>query len=360
VRDKLARAGVEVGLSVAVAAAALAVSMLVVAASGASAGDTISTFYTGAFGSSDAIGSTIQKMVPLVLVALAWIVVFSGGRFHVGFPGQILIGGALSTVVALKLSGLPGVLHLPLAVVAGIIGGALYASIAAWMWARRGVNELLSTLLLNLVAIQVIAWLVRGPLQEPGKTLPQTDFIKDSGLWPALPGQIFIHWDVVLIPVCVVVVAAVLMRTSFGFRLRLTGDNDSTARHAGVSPKRIGVQAIVASGALAGLAGASLILSGETRAMSDNFDAGYGYQGIAVALLARNSPIGAIPAALMFAALAQGGGVVEAQVGVSSAVVGLTQGLVIVFVLAAGGLLYARRRRSTGGPPAAGTAGAEA
>lgn len=344
-KERLSRAGVEVGLSVAVAACALAVSMLIVAASGASASDTMSTFFTGAFGSSDAVGSTVQRMVPLVLVALGWILVFSGGRFHVGFQGQILIGGALSTVVALKLGSLPGVIHLPLAVLAGILGGALYASVAAWLWAKRGVNEILSTLLLNLVAIQVIAWLVRGPLQEPGRTLAQTDFFAASALWPRLPGQIFVHWDVVLVPACVVLISAVLLRTSFGFRLRLTGANDTAARHAGVSPARIGVQAIVVSGGLAGLAGASLVLGGETGAMTDNFDAGYGFQGIAVALLARNSPLGSIPAALLFAALAQGGGVVEAQVGVSSAVVGLTQGLVIVFVLAAGGLLYAARRR---------------
>ena len=342
---RFGRAGVDLGLSIGVTACALAVSLLLAVASGASAGDTASAFLTGAFGSGDAVGSTLQKMVPLVFVALGWILVFSGGRFHVGFQGQILIGGIFSTVVALKLSSLPGFLHLPLAVLAGIVGGALYAAVAAWLWAKRGVNEILSTLLLNLVAIQVVAWLVRGPLQESGHTLSQTDFFSDSALWPALPGQTFVHWDVLLMPVGVLLVSAVLLRTTFGFRLRLTGANDTAARHAGVSPTRIGVQVIVASGALAGLAGGSLILAGGTRAMTDNFDVGYGFQGIAVALLARNSPIGSIPAALLFAALSQGSGLVEAQAGVSSAVVGVTQGLVIVFVLASGGLLDTARRR---------------
>ncbi|MCW2739997.1 MAG: hypothetical protein JWR45_419 [Blastococcus sp.] len=343
--SRLLAGAVAAAVSVGVAACAFAVSLLIVVAAGGSAGAVTSAFLTGAFGSGDAVASTIHRMVPLVLVALGWILVSSGGRFHVGFPGQILVGGVFSTVVALEVTSLPAVVHLPLAVLAGVLGGALYAALAAWLWARRGVNEILSTLLLNLVAIQLVAWLVRGPLQESGKTLSQTDFLPDSALWPRLPGQTFIHWDLLFLPLCVLLVTAVLQRTSFGFRLRLTGANETAARHAGISPKRIGAQAIVASGALAGLAAASLVLAGETQAMTDNFEAGYGFQGIAVALLARNSPVGAIPAALLFAAMAQGGGLVEAQAGVSSAVVGITQGLVIVFILAAGAVLYARRRK---------------
>jgi ABC-type uncharacterized transport system permease subunit len=342
----LKRAGIDLAISAAVAMAALVVAMLVVMASGASPTETLRVFVEGAFGNANAVGSTVQRMVPLVLVALGWIVVFSGGRFHVGFQGQLLIGGALSAFVVLQMDGLPAFVLLPLAVIIGICGGAAYAAIAAWLWAARGVNEILSTLLLNLVAIQVIAWLVRGPMQEPGNTLPQTDFFVEAGSWPALPGQIFVHWDVLLIPIAVTVVVVLLRRSRFGFKLRLVAANETAARYADVSPRRIGATAIILSGAFAGLAGSSLILAGETRAMADNFDAGYGFQGIAVALLARNSPIGCIASALLFAALAQGGGVVEATVGVSSAVVGLTQGLVIVFVLAAGGWQALERLRN--------------
>lgn len=342
----LKRAGIDLTISAAVSLAALAVAMLVVMISGSSPTETLRVFFQGAFGDAGALGSTVERMVPLVLVALAWIIVFSGGRFHVGFQGQLLIGGALSAFVALRLDGLPSLILLPVAIVLGVCGGAAYAAIAAWLWAARGVNEILSTLLLNLIAIQVIAWLVRGPMQEPGKTLPQTDFFAPGASWPALPGQIFVHWDVLLIPVAITFVVLLLKRAPFGFRLRLVAANETAARYSAVSPRRVGVAAIILSGAFAGLAGSSLILAGETRAMADNFDAGYGFQGIAVALLARNSPVGCVASALLFAALAQGGGVVEATVGVSSAVVGLTQGLVIVFVLAAGGWQALERLRN--------------
>jgi simple sugar transport system permease protein len=338
-----------VGLSTAVAVVALALAMVVVAASGASATETLSAFFTGAFGGTNQIGSTLAKVVPLVLVALAWILVFSGGRFHVGFPGQMLIGGLLTAIVTVKVSGLPVALHVPLGVAAGMLGGGLYAAIVAWMWARRGVNEILSTLLLNLVAIQLLSWSVRGPLQQSAGILPQSDRLQEPALWPAFPGYTFLHWDVLLVPIAVAIVTFVLRSTTFGLRLRLVGANEVTARYAGTSPQRIGAIAIGSSGVLAGVAGSALIQAGDTHALTDGFDAGYGFQGIAVALLARNSPLGCIPAALLFAALRQGGGVVEAQVGVSSAVVDVTQGLVICFVTGAAGILYVletRKQRS--------------
>jgi simple sugar transport system permease protein len=133
-------------------------------------------------------------------------------------------------------------------------------------------------------------------------------------------------------------VAFFLRRTTLGYRLRLIGANEEAARHAGVRTKRLTVGALVASGGLAGLAGSSLILAGESTAMTDNFSANYGFDGIVVALLARNSPAGVIPAALLFAALRQGGGLMEARVGISSALVLITQGLVILLVAGSGWL----------------------
>lgn len=346
---RLGRIGLEVGVSLAVAGAAIAVALLLIASAGSDPGEAASAFVDGAFGSKAAITGTLSKMVPLVLVALGWIVIYRAGRFHVGFPGQILIGGMTATIVGLELGGLPLAIHLPLAVAAAVAGGAAYAWIVAWLWAKRNVNELLSTLLLNLIAIQIVSYLVRGPFQEDGGNLAQTDRLPDSALWPILVDQTVLHWDVILIPVAVIAIWLLLSRTVFGSRVRLIGTNEQAARHAGVSTTRVGSHAIVLSGALAGLAGGSLVLAGEALGTTDDFGSDYGFQGIAVALLAYNSPLGVIPAAALFAALRQGGGVVEATVGVSSALVGITQGIVIVFVLIAVGLLVARRRRGDAG-----------
>jgi ABC-type uncharacterized transport system permease subunit len=341
--DRIRRGSVETLLSAAVAALAIVFAMLLVALAGAPPDKAASTFFNGAFGSTTALTSTASKMIPLTLVALAWIVVFRGGRYHVGFQGQMLIGGVLTTIVGLKITGLPLAVHLPLAIVAGMVGGALYAAVVAWLWAKRGVNEILSTLLLNLVAIQIVGWVVRGPLQEPGNTLPQTDFLEQSATWPLFFEQPFLRWDIVWIPIAVAAVAYLMSRTKLGFNIRLVGANATTALHAGISPRRVGAYAIVLSGVLAGVAGSSLILAGETRVMTDRFDGGYGFQGIAVALLARNNPVAVIPAALLFAALQQGGGVVQAELAVSSAVVGITQGVVILLVIAASALVMEPR-----------------
>ena len=333
-----------IGLAVSVGAAllALAVSDVIIAATGGDPDAAAKALWDGAFGTRAQIAGTLSEAVPVVLVALGWIVAFSARRINIGFEGQILIGGSCATWVALKLS-LPGALHLTVAVAAGVVGGALWIGIAAWLWARRSVNEIISTLMLNFVAVQVVSWLVRGPLQEATRTFPRSAAIPESARWPKLLARTPLAWDMILALAVVVLVWFLLERTSFGFAVRLTGANAEAARHAGVSTVRITVWALLISGGLAGMAGASLILGGESTSMTDNFSAGFGFTGIVVALLARGSPWGTIPAALLFAALRQGGGLVEARVGISSALVLITQGLVILFVAGSQFLLERQR-----------------
>lgn len=348
-RAKLLDTSVDVVLMVVVVVMALAIALVFIAAYGVSPGRGISAFVQGAFSGQFNLASTISKMIPLTLVALGWIVAFRGGRIQVGFPGQIMVGGIFCSILALKVS-LPTAIHLPLTILAGMVGGAFWAWVAAWLWAKRGVNEILSTLLLNLVAAQVLDWWVQQPFHDSSTPLPQTKPLPTSALYPALLANTDLHWDIIVAAVAVVVVAFVLSRTTWGFRVRVSGANAIFARHAGISPKSMGTQAMVASGALAGLAGASLVLASTQPAMGEVFEAGVGFNGIAVALLARNSPWGVLPAALLFGALAQGGQVMEATVNISSEVVGIIQGLMIMLVLAATTVLYFTRERRRQGP----------
>jgi simple sugar transport system permease protein len=344
VSARLTRALPDVGVLAGVLATVAVAGSLLLTAAGASPGDGAKAFFEGAFGSPVDTGLTLTAAVPLVLVALGWIITWRAGRIHVGFPGQILIGGLFAGFVALEVH-LPGILHLPLALLAGVVGGALYAGIAAFLWAKRGVQEIVSTLLLNLVAVQIVAWAVRGPLQESYGAQPQTDPFPLSAKWPtvdALKGAT-LSWDVVLVPILVIGVAFLIARTAFGFRLRLVGSNPSAARNAGYHPTRVGVAAMCLSGAFAGLAGACLLLAGETPGMTENFGGENGFNGIAVALLAFNSPFGAILAALLFAGLDVGGGAVETSLNVPSTIATVLQGLVILLVLL-GATLLARRR----------------
>jgi general nucleoside transport system permease protein len=335
-RGQLTHTAAALGVSIGAAVVALAISFAIIGLTGGPPGEAARALYDGAFGRRSQIAGTLAKMIPLTLVALGWIVAFSVRRINIGFEGQILVGGVLATVVGLKIGTPPAPIHLALAVIAGIAAGAAYAGISAWLWARRSVNEIISTLLLNLVAIQLVSWLVRGPLQEPSRTFPRSGSIAAGARWPRLLSNTSLSWDLLVAAAMVFVIWFVMKRTSFGLELRLTGANEEAARHAGISTVRVTVIAFLVSGAFAGLAGSSLILAGESGSMADNFSAGFGFAGIVVALLARNSPVGVVPAALLFAALRQGGGLMEARVGISSALVLITQGLVILLVAGAG------------------------
>jgi simple sugar transport system permease protein len=331
-------------ISVTAAAGAIALSIVVIALSGIAPDAAIRALYDGAFGGQAQIGGTLAKTAVLILVSLGWIVAFSVRRVNIGLEGQILAGGILATIVGVSTNALPALIHLPLALAASAIGGAAWAGIAAVLWARRGVNEVISTLMLNLIAMRLVNWLVRGPLQEVTHTFPRSMPVAPNARWPHLLPNTALGWDLVLALALAVAVGVLLARTTFGFRLRLIGANPEAALHAGIAVQRTTVVALLLSGALAGIAGGSLILASETGSMADNFSANYGYDGIVAALLARNAPLAAIPASLLLGALRQGGGLLEARVGVSSALILITQGAVIAGV--AGAAVLARRYRA--------------
>ena len=333
---------------------ALALSAVILAVRGNDLGEVVDALLQGAYGGIRPAASTFSKLIPITLAAAGWIVAFRVRRINIGLEGQIIAGGLAAGWVGINI-GLPlGPAHLLLAVAAGIAGGALYAGIAAWMWARAGASEILTTLMLNLIAIQVLAWLIRGPMQDKGSGFARSESVRSSAQWPELFAGTALHWDVVLVGALIGLTWFVLARTTLGFRFDLVGANPELARRMDVSPTRTGVIALLISGALAGLAGSSRILAGEITTVSDNFSANYGYDGIVAALLARNSIPGVLPAALLIATLRQGGGALQSRAGVSSEIVLVVQGLIILFV-AASVLLeqrWARRR------PATATAGA--
>ncbi|GAY08165.1 ABC transporter permease [Pseudonocardia sp. N23] len=330
---------------------ALAASLAVIALTGAPVGKAAAAMWDGVFGSPAQFGATLTKFVPLVLAAIGWVIASRAGRLNVGLEGQILAGGTTAAVVGLYLTGLPTVLHLTIAVLAGAVGGALLGGVAAWLWARRGVNDFIATLLLTLIMTQVVSWLANGPMEEPTGTLGQSASVADSARWPVLLPRTTLRADIILVIILVLVAAYVLRRTVVGYRLRLTGANESAARATGTRTTLVGVAALCASAAVAGVAGSSLVLAAPAANLAPGFSAGYGFDGIVVALLARNSPLGCIPAALLLAALRQGGGLLEARVGISSGLVTATQAVVILLVT--GTAWYADRRRSRSRPPGA-------
>jgi simple sugar transport system permease protein len=311
---------------------AICISMVVIQLTGRPSAQALRALLQGALGGRVAIARTISYILPLTFVALGWIVAFTSRRINVGFEGQIVVGGTAAAVIGLYVHGLPRPLHLLLASTVGTLAGAGYAGIGAWLWARRGVNEIISTLLLNFIALQFLGWLVVGPLKEPHVIFPRSSPLAPSARWPSVLSNTALTWNIVLVPVVVIAVWFLLRRTSFGFALRVTGANPELARHLGLPTEKINVLALLIAGGIAGLAGGSLVLSAETSRLMDGFSSGFGFDGIVVALVAWNSPLGTVPAAFLFAILRSGGGLMESLTGVPLELVLITQGLVIILV----------------------------
>ncbi|MFM2139992.1 MAG: hypothetical protein RLZZ25_257 [Gemmatimonadota bacterium] len=303
--------------------------------------------WDGAFGSSYAIWSaTLVRSAPLLLLGLGVALAFRAGVLNIGAEGQFLLGAISATALAQGVGGdLPGVVMIPLMAVVGAAAGAGWAGIAAWLRHRFGVLEVISTIMLNFVALATISWMVRGPLQEPTRIYPQSAEIAHAAQWPFLiPGQ-RLHLGFVLGLLACVIAWVVLTRTATGFRIRAVGASPSAATSAGgIDVTRTVTRVFLVSGACAGLAGAAEV-GGVTWALYEGISPGYGYTAIAVALLARLHPGWIIGSAIFFGALEAGASAMQRDAGIPSVVVQVIVAVIILGVLAGS----QRRARPTGG-----------
>ena len=310
--------------------AGIAVLLLV---AGYPVGDSLAALFRGSVGSWYAFTSaTLVRATPLLLTGGAVAVAFRAGVFNIGAEGQLLAGAAGGAAVALLWpSG--GAVTTALGLVAGTVSGAAWAAIAAVLRRRFGVLEVISTIMLNFVALYGVSYLVRGPLQEPTHAYPQSESIAAAThLW-RIPGAGRLHAGV-LIALAVLAIAGWAFRyTAGGFRLKVVGENPRAAASAGlVNVGRVASRAFIVSGALAGLAGA-IEVYGVTYALYEDISPGYGYTAIAVALLAGLDPWRVIPSALLFAALEAGAGAMQRDAAVPSTLVSAIEALLILVVV---------------------------
>ncbi|MBC7789643.1 MAG: ABC transporter permease [Anaerolineae bacterium] len=309
--------------------------------------------WTGSFGSWHALSSaTLVRATPLILTGLAVALAFKAGVWNIGADGQLVMGAAAAAAAALALGDTLGRLALPAALLAGVLAGTLWAGIAAILRRKAGVLEVISTIMLNFLALYAVSYLVRGPLQEPLGIYPQTPSILKVARLPTLIPGARTSWGLVLAIACALTLWWWITRTASGFRVRVTGANPDAARVAArIDVGRVTMRILFASGAIAGLAGA-IEVTGVTFALYENISPGYGYTAIAVALLARLSFPAVIASGLFFAALESGGLAMQRDAGVPSVVVSVIEGAVILATMVA-----ARRwgrgdnRWLRGGPP---------
>lgn len=315
-------------LVIATGAAIVAVTVLALSgiAFGHPPGELLAILISGSIGSAFALQGTLLKTVPLLLTGLSVAIAFRAGVWNIGGEGQF-IAGALAALLAARFGMLA-------ALAASMIAGAAWASIASLMRLWRNAPEVLTTILLNFIAIHLLGYAVNGPLQEAGARYPQSDAVPDAA---ALPMRGELHLGVILAIVAALAMWFLVYRTIEGLRLRASGANPSAARTAGIDVEAQIVRAMAVSGALAGFAG-GIELLGVTHRLFERFAAGYGYSGIAVALLAELHPLGTIASALFFGALTTGAGELQRSANISSTVATFGQAIVILTLIAFGRL----------------------
>ncbi len=288
---------------------------------------------------SDLYGLTeiAAKATPLLLVGLGIVIAFRSGILNIGAEGQMIIGALTGTVVALIFQKSPGIVLLPLTLLAGFVGGAFYGAIAGFLKAYFKVNEILSTIMLNAIAQQLLIFLLRGPLIDPsqisyGTGFPQTQQLPESIWMVKLIPQTRLHFGFIIAIISAIVVYIFLWRTVIGYRLRAVGSGVLASRAAGINVEKGLLLAMFLSGGFAGLAGFVEVLGIHHRLL-DGISAGYGFSGIVAALFGRLHPLGVIPAAFLFGALMLGADMMQRAVAIPAAIVQTIEGLMVLFVV---------------------------
>ena len=322
--------------------AALGVGAIMLLALRVNPGEAYGALWEGAFGSTNAMAETLVKATPLLLVGLGICIAFRASVINIGAEGQMIIGGLFATQVGLVFTDAPGWLVIMVAIFAGFIGGAIWGGIPGALKAYFNVNEILSTVMMNAIAVQIMNFMLRGPMMDPAQLekaskIPQTARLADAFRLPRLLMPTRLHLGFVIALVLAILVYILLWRTTLGYRIRAVGQNPHASRYGGIRVRRRIVTALLLSGALAGIAGAIQVYGVNYRMITDGSASGFtgsaGFNGIVAALFGQLHPIGTIPASIFFGALLVGANKMQRVVQIPSALITALNGLVVIFVV---------------------------
>jgi ABC-type uncharacterized transport system permease subunit len=276
---------------------------------------------------------SLVTATPYIFASLAVAVGFRCGLFNIGAEGQVLMGALSSAFVGYSITGLPAYIHLPLALLAGIVGGGIWGLIPGYLKARFGAHEVVNTIMMNWIAFKLSDWLLNGPMKATGFR-PVTPTIAVTAELPRFfPAPLRFNWGFVLALLVAWFVYWFLFKTTLGFEVRSVGANPDAAKYAGMSVTRNFVLVMAMSGALAGLAGSSQVL-GVDHWVGQGFSAGYGFDSIALALLGKSHPFGVVLAALLFGFLRSGATRMQSLAGIPIDIISIIQGLIVIFIAA--------------------------
>lgn len=277
---------------------------------------------------------SLVQSTPYIFGGLAVALGFRAGLFNIGVEGQIFIGAVTGVWAGYAITGLPAIIHIPLAMLFGALGGAIWGFIPGILKAKTGAHEVITTIMMNYIAFRLVDWLLKFPMKDPNEVTPKTPWVLDSAILPRFfESPIRFHLGFLIAVLMAVLVYLLLFKTTWGFELRMVGSNPNAARYAGVKITTATVVAMVLSGALAGMAGANEVLGVNYRLLPA-FSSGYGFDSIALALLGKTHPIGVILSSLLFGFLRNGARSMQLSVGVPIDIVSILQALILAFIAA--------------------------
>ncbi|MEW6568150.1 MAG: ABC transporter permease [Chloroflexota bacterium] len=277
---------------------------------------------------------SLVTSTPYIFAGLAVALGFRAGLFNIGAEGQIFVGAITSAYAGYAITGLPAVIHLPLALLAGALGGAIWGFIPGWLKAKTGGHEVINTIMMNYIAFRLSDWLLSGPMKRPNSFNPVSPTIQESAMLPRFFEQpIRFHAGFLLALAVAWLVYWFLFRTRWGFDLRTVGANPRAGRYAGMNIQFVMVLAMAISGALAGLAGTSEVL-GVNLHLAMAFSSGYGFDSIALALLGRSHPLGVVLAALLFGTLRNGATRMQVMADIPIDIISILQAMILAFIAA--------------------------
>lgn len=330
---------------------ALGVASVLLLALGANPLTAVNSMFQGAFGTENAFAETLVKATPILFVAIGICIAARGGVTNIGGEGQMIVGALAGTTIALAAGDALGWLVVPLALVGGFIAGALYGGIAGFLKAYFNVNEILTTIMLNQVAVQSMNFLLNGILLDPTQAginrIPKTARIPAIAELPRLSiplaegvelfARTRLHYGLVVAILLALLVYALLWRTTIGYRIRAVGANERAARYAGIRVKRQMLLSMLLAGGCAGMAGIVQVLGLQYRLQTDGsptgFTASAGFSGIVAALFGGLSPLGAIPASVFFGGMLVGAQKMQRDLGVPASLITAVNGLIVIFVV---------------------------
>jgi general nucleoside transport system permease protein len=308
----------------------------------------------GSFGTTKALSETAVWATPYIFAGLAVAVAFKGGLFNIGAEGQLALGAVVAALIGYALPGwlgfdLPAIIHIPLAVILGALGGALWAGIPGALKAYAGGHEVINTIMMNYIALNVTSYLLNGPMKDPNPTnvSARTPEIALSARIPPIFDGLRMHWGFILALAVAFLIWFIIWKTTLGFEIRTVGSNPDAAKYAGINVKRTIVLTMALSGFLAGLAGTIEVTALNYR-HELGFSMGYGFDAIAIALLGKTHPFGVVIAALLFAAMRNGATRMQFLTQIPVDIISVIQALILLFVAADAIIRYIYRIKSRG------------